>query len=309
MSTRSSIALIIIILVAVAAYFAFFRAPAPAARTLTNSVSYACSGGKTIDAKYYEGKDTPGTADTPPIPGGSAEITLSDGRTMTLAQTISADGVRYANADESFVFWSKGNGALVLENNEEKSYIGCVLLAPASAELPQAYANGAEGFSLRLPAIAATSTDNAGYRVDESYQYQALGPNKGIGGVRFGIPSSIATGTNLSQDSYLSVEQIPQTADCRATLFLEAGAAAQTVTDNGVEYSFASTTGAAVGNRYLEYVYAIPGTNPCVAVRYFIHYGAIQNYPEGMVREFDLDALLKGFDAIRRTLILNQLPA
>lgn len=63
----------------------------------------------------------------PPIPSGSVKIILSDGRTFNLPQTISADGGRYANSDESFVFWSKGDGAMVLENNIEKNYMGCVV--------------------------------------------------------------------------------------------------------------------------------------------------------------------------------------
>jgi hypothetical protein len=40
-------------------------------------------------------------------------------------------------------------------------------------------------------------------------------------------------------------------------------------------------------------------------VRYFIHYGVFQNYPAGMVREFDQQALLASFDAIRRTLVVQ----
>ena len=44
---------------------------------------------------------------------------------MTLPQTLSADGARYANADESIVFWSKGNGLTFTENGKE-TYLGCV---------------------------------------------------------------------------------------------------------------------------------------------------------------------------------------
>jgi membrane-bound inhibitor of C-type lysozyme len=62
----------------------------------------------------------------PPIPTGVVSLRLSDGRALDLGQTISADGARYANPDESFVFWSKGDGALVLEKGVEKTYIGCV---------------------------------------------------------------------------------------------------------------------------------------------------------------------------------------
>ncbi len=287
-------AIVIVIAVAILrAYAPVAQLPAPVA-----TASYYCNGGKTITAAYYRGAPAPAPAPgQPPVPTGSVVLTLSDGRSMTLPQTISASGIRYANADESFVFWSKGNGALVLENNQEKSYIGCVAAAPepAGASLPQVYANGADGFSIRLP---------AGYTTDESYRYQELGPGKEISGVKFTIPASVAASTNLSTDSYLSVEEIPQTRDCTAGLFMWQGTPAEELTDGDTTYSVASSTGAGAGNRYEETVYALPGTNPCIAVRYFIHYGVIQNYPEGAVREFDAQALHAQFDAMRRTLLI-----
>ncbi|MBV9349552.1 MAG: MliC family protein [Patescibacteria group bacterium] len=90
------------------------------------SVSYSCEGGKHIDAAYYEGSSTPpASPDMPPTPGGSVKISLSDGRKMTLYQTISASGIRYANGDESFVFWSKGNSAFVMEGDNQ-TYGNCL---------------------------------------------------------------------------------------------------------------------------------------------------------------------------------------
>jgi len=270
------------------------KAPVPFA-----SVSYACNGGKTIMAAYFSGESKPAKDPSmPPTPGGSIALTLSDGRTMTLAQTLSADGIRYANADESFIFWGKGNGALVLEQNEEKSYIGCIAVAPElpGQNLPRIYTNSGAGFSLRLP---------AGYSADESYRYQELGPKKTIHGISFTIPDTLAKGSNLSSDTFVSVEEIPKATTCSAALFLDR-ASATTLTDASTTYSVASSTGAAAGNRYEETVYALPGTNPCVAMRYFIHYGVIENYPPGAVREFDHAGLVATFDAIRRSLILVQ---
>jgi len=47
---------------------------------------------------------------------------------MTLKQTISADGARYVSADESFVFWNKGNGAIVQENGQDSgTYANCIV--------------------------------------------------------------------------------------------------------------------------------------------------------------------------------------
>lgn len=161
------------------------------------------------------------------------------------------------------------------------------------------YTDSEAGFSLNYP---------NDFTIDQSYTYQELGPGKEIGGVKFTIPASLKSGTNLGSDSYISVEEIPQTQNCNAGLFLDQQggfSGVQTVTDNGTTYSVASTTGAGAGNRYFETIYSIPGTSPCFAVRYFIHYGVIENYPPGSTKEFDQSALLANFDAIRRTLKIS----
>lgn len=90
-------------------------------------VVYSCDGNKMISATFYTGEIIEVQPGEMPIPTGSVKVSLSDGRVLTLPQTISADGSRYANNDESFIFWSKGDGALVFENDEEKNYTGCVV--------------------------------------------------------------------------------------------------------------------------------------------------------------------------------------
>ena len=47
------------------------------------------------------------------------------------------------------------------------------------------------------------------------------------------ISPAVATGTNLSSDTYLSVEEAPQAQTCSAELFLEPGASAHTVVEGG----------------------------------------------------------------------------
>jgi membrane-bound inhibitor of C-type lysozyme len=267
---------------------------------LIADIKYFCNDGKSMEVKYYQGTSTPEVVPgQPPTPTGSVDLSLSDGRQMTLPQTISGSGIRYANGDESFVFFSKGNGALVLENNLQ-TYFGCIAIANDLGGLPQTYENGSSGFSVRYP---------SGYILNTNYFYQELGPGKDIGGVSFKIATSLANGTNLGSDSYVSVEEISQTTNCTASLFLDKGNVDlpdKTITENGTTYSFASSTGAGAGNRYEERVFAIPGTNPCIAVRYFIHYGVFENYPLGTIERFNEQSLLDQFDSIRQTLIIQQ---
>jgi hypothetical protein len=144
-----------------------------------------------------------------------------------------------------------------------------------------------------------------GYAADESYKYQELGPGKDISGVKFTIPAKLAAGTNLGTDSYISVEEIPHASVCSASLFINPETVIKKAVSAGVIYSLESM-GAAAGNRYDETVYAVPGSDPCIAVRYFIHYGVFENYPPGSIRQFDEPALISQFDRIRHSLMVSQ---
>ena len=73
------------------------------------AVKFTCSDEKFINAVF--GKE-------------SVTLKLSDSRIVELPQTISADGTRYANKDGSFVFWNKGKGAFIQEDNQT-TYSNC----------------------------------------------------------------------------------------------------------------------------------------------------------------------------------------
>jgi hypothetical protein len=144
------------------------------------------------------------------------------------------------------------------------------------------------------------------YTADPLFVDTSFGPKKPIHGVKFSIPQTMATGTNLSADSGVIVEQLPRAKNCTGDIFVYDNVKATPLTENGVNYSVASTTGAGAGNLYEEYVYAILGSDPCTAVRYYIHSSNIGNYPQGSVREFDKAALLSSFDEIRSSLVLSR---
>ncbi|MFA5870892.1 MAG: DUF333 domain-containing protein [Candidatus Paceibacterota bacterium] len=69
---------------------------------IINSALFKCADNKSIQSLFFRDR---------------VELSLSDGRNMLLTQAISASGARYANSDESFVFWNKGDTAFVNEKN------------------------------------------------------------------------------------------------------------------------------------------------------------------------------------------------
>jgi hypothetical protein len=80
---------------------------------LMANVIFDCASGISLQAAFYDGPiQAAASADMPPIPGGKLKLTFTDGRQVVLSQTISADGARYANADESMIFWDKGDEAM-----------------------------------------------------------------------------------------------------------------------------------------------------------------------------------------------------
>jgi membrane-bound inhibitor of C-type lysozyme len=271
----------------------------PTAQTQVAMTNYLCDSNKTITATYFQGPaSASATAATPPVPNGSVALVLSDNRTMTLPQTESGSGIKYANADESVVFWSKGNTAFITEGQTQlQTFSNCVALSNISGqESWKSYETAALGYSIRYP---------SGYTLNTTYVNQTLGPGKDISGVQLVIPATEATGTNLAADSGVSVEQLPSATSCTADQFIgdQVGSTTEVV-DNGVTYSVAKGSDAGAGNLYSETVYALPGTSPCTAVRYFVHSNQIGNYPPGKVTAFDQVSLLNEFDGIRRSLVI-----
>lgn len=161
--------------------------------------------------------------------------------------------------------------------------------------LPVYYESKQYAFTIRLP---------EGYAVNESYSYDQLGPDRRINGVKFNVPASETRGTNLSTDSYISVEQLPNEKQCTADKFLDR-AELSLLSEGKWRYSVGTMLGAGAGNRYQETVYAILDAHTCMAVRYYLHSTVVENYPEGVVRSFDEKRIVSEFDAIRRSLTLE----
>ena len=176
---------------------------------------------------------------------------------------------------------------------------GCLLLLAGCGSTPAGWHN------FRDAALGYTISYPPGWRIDTHYTYSTLGPGREIRGVAIHIPAAMARGTNLSSfDTAISVETLP--GPCNAARFLDAPQNARTVKENGITYLVAQGEDAGAGNLYQETIHAVADSQPCLAVRSFIHSTNIANYDPGTVRPFDRAALLSWFDRIRRTLVLRQ---
>jgi membrane-bound inhibitor of C-type lysozyme len=95
------------------------KRPAAQSAKQDKTVLFKCAGGKTIQATFHLPADQ------------DVSLVLSDGRKLDVLHAVSADGARYANADESFVFWNVGDTAFVQEKGKT-TFDNCVLGAASS---------------------------------------------------------------------------------------------------------------------------------------------------------------------------------
>ena len=80
-----------------------------------SEVTFVCQGGKSLTATFFPATDR------------YVDLKLSDGRTLSVPHALSASGARYANSDESFVFWNKGMTAFITEGaSNQETYSNCV---------------------------------------------------------------------------------------------------------------------------------------------------------------------------------------
>lgn len=179
--------------------------------------------------------------------------------------------------------------------------LACSVSASPRLPLPpgwRVFEDTALGYAIAYP---------RGWTVEKNYVYSGFGPGHEIHGVAFHIPPSMARGTNLSANlTAVSLESVNGSGRCDANSFLPDQQNAHSIAENGAIYSTAQSEDAGAGNFYSETVFALTGSSPCVAIRYFIHSTNIANYDPGTVREFDHAKLMEEFDRIRRTLVLSR---
>lgn len=87
--------------------------------TPISEAAYLCKNARTVRAVYFQSK---------------VIIELSDGRAAQLPQVESASGAKYANSDESLIFWRQGADAFVEETGQQ-TFTECNELDTDSVEV------------------------------------------------------------------------------------------------------------------------------------------------------------------------------
>jgi len=175
-ATGAIIWIIIVLLLGLAAYYIWHKAPVVVLPNLNEkTVVFTCDAGKTVSATFDLST------------AGGVALTLSDGRVMSVPHAISADGARYANADESFVFWNVGNTAFITEgvgSTATTTYAGCIATpdTTTSASGTVTYRNDQYGFLLVIPATSTPSTTfKSFYALASNWRALTAPGSKGVG--------------------------------------------------------------------------------------------------------------------------------
>lgn len=292
--TRYTIWILIILLIAGSAWYFFSRWDELGDFLAT--ATYSCSDQKSLTASYYEDEAViQNDSSIPPVPGGTVVLVLDDGRSLVLPQTLSASGIRYANEDESIIFWSVGSTAFITES-DIKTYNNCVSVKEDSGDLPNIYSADNGTFSVRYL---------EDYTLDTEHVYDLDGMN--LSGVAFIIPEEMAETSNLSSETYVGVEVLPKkNGVCSAAAFFPSQhAQISEVTEGGIVYSEGKLAYAGAGNSLDEIVYVREATDVCIGVRYYIHTTVFENYTPESIERFDKNALLSQFDKIRDSLTVR----
>lgn len=255
--------------------------------------TYQCANNVSLKATFYKHSSQIETApNEPPKPTGSVTLELPDGQKLDLPQTISADGGRYADAKDEFVFWSKGNSALIQQNGSSSTiYQDCIVVEPKTGNLTQTFYNQNPGLTLRYPAgwQLASSSDNAataGLTSDAKVVADIT------------VPESMVKDTNLGADSGVRIAWLPQVNTCTPDAFLTDAGDISTSTLNGTSYLVSNTKDAGAGNRYSLTAYVREYAKPCIAVIEYVHTSVLENYPPGTVNAYDSTAFSNDFAAI-----------
>ena len=302
--------IIAVIIVVVGGYFAITKhlfgtnastmatsTAATSTSAVINSVTYSCDAGKTIAATYAQ---------------TSVALNLSDGRSLDLPQTESGSGIRYETVATStgtatstdIVFWSEGDDAFMTEN-ASSTYQDCIAGTVARGVDTNTFTDESKTFSFSYPSDLSVTGAGGGYT--QSWMVNATTSGMILAQVK--IPQTYLPGTNFGDATFSVGTSADPSALATCLTYNPTGGRAAAATSTviaGTTYTVFHSSDAAVGNRYDTTSYRTSRNSQCYAIEYTIHYSVFQNYPKGMVKQFDEASLKSKLDSIAQSFTFLQ---
>lgn len=265
-----AIAVVVLLLIG---WYAVSRIPSANPAFTPTTVTYACEPGSIV-ATYRDAE---------------VAITLSDGRSFTLPQAVSASGIRYeqgAGTEQEYLFASKGDNAFFMENGKS-TYDNCVANSTPteSQNGMKTFTDSGKSFQFHYPEDLAVTGGGVGYSTDWSFGTASLGMLL----AKVSVPKTFEPKTNFSEARFtVGTSADPQAVhDCLAAP-QGSSAAPVTVTINGTSYTKFVSGDAGAGNFYETTSYHALRDSQCYAIEYTIHSTNLGNYsPDQGISAFD----------------------
>jgi len=203
------------------------------------SANFNCADNKTIGTQFHNGA------------GSYVELKLSDGRQIKLPQAMSASGARYANADESFVFWNKGDTAFITESGST-TFTDCLVSGATQT-------GSAEQFFSKNPQTF----------VDKQT------------GITFEYPEKILAKYISLAEWPPKAQEIHKSFTCEKDLTdLLPPSLVKRKSINGREYCISTFGEGAAGSTYTKYTYAFPYNNTTMTLTFSLRSVQCDNYDD-----------------------------
>jgi membrane-bound inhibitor of C-type lysozyme len=290
--------IVILVLVGIIGYSIVHKTPVvtppapvvttPPAPVITSTANYSCDAAASIAASYTS---------------NSAILKLSDGRTLTLPQIISADGAQYQEGNILFV--TKGDQAFLQENGPSNTsgqvptstYTNCLTgTSGTTADGMKTFTDQGNTFSFSYPTGFVIAGGGIGYTEDWK---KTTDGTLGLILATINVPATFEPTTNFA-DAKLTIGTSSDPKAVKSCLVAVSGngTVKSATTINGIKYEKIITSDAGAGQRYETTSYRTIQNSQCYAIEYTIHSSALSNFdPATGVKAFDhakIEAALLG---------------
>lgn len=256
--------------------------PAP---VVTATASYSCDNTSSIDASYTD---------------KSVSLKLSDGRTFTLPQIVSASGTQYQQ--DNVLFVSKGDQAFLQEDGKT-TYDNCIADSTAGSVVNgmKTFTDQGKTFTFTYPQDFNLSGGGIGYT--ENWKVDT---DNTLGMILATLqsPANFQPNTNFG-DAKFTVGTSSDPKAVKGCLLDNSGQGVKksAVTIDGLKYTKYVSVDAGAGNRYETDSYRTVYNGQCYTIEYTIHYAVLENFdPSSGIKAFDqvkvhsvLDGIVNSF--------------